>query len=232
MRKSKYFDRDINGKLVPATKLYINNTTYEIEEHKTKNNFEVDTLIAEAVSILNKNGYYTTSSNSGHIYAYFLADKLCYSSDLQTDSSGSQYLERLYHGMFPARYYLVSIDDEEYKYYIMEHKNIFDCGNFLEKITGDSHGNKRIFRVVFSRILIRIEFKECYDFHSLPDNSFPSDWIIRGFEGKLNDYSKVKEIHYSIPFDFDNINLNDLENKIKKANNEILEWVKKLPNNV
>ena len=72
MSKKQYFDLDNNGKLIPSTKLYINSGTYEIEYQKTPSNFAVDTLMAETISLLNKKGYKTLSSNAGHVYHYFI----------------------------------------------------------------------------------------------------------------------------------------------------------------
>lgn len=45
---------------------YINFQTKEIENSKTEFNFEVDDLMAETISILNKKGYFTTACCSGH----------------------------------------------------------------------------------------------------------------------------------------------------------------------
>jgi len=47
--------------------MFINNDTYKIEMTSSGNSFEVDDLIAPAISILNKKGYRTAFCCSGHV---------------------------------------------------------------------------------------------------------------------------------------------------------------------
>lgn len=46
---------------------YINYKSFDIEDKSTELNFEVDEMMAETISILNKKGYYTNASCAGHL---------------------------------------------------------------------------------------------------------------------------------------------------------------------
>lgn len=201
MSKSKYFDLGNNGKLVQATKLYINNNTFGIEQEKTENNFEVDTLMAETISLLNKKGYKTLSSNAGHVYHYFIRKRAYSKEDLKTDSNGIKFMYVGYHNGTPVKYELVSQDSNDFIEYKSSHQDLV-----LSKDYG-------VFRVTIPVITIQITFNKSYDFQDLP-----RDW-------KTDDCTIMHKIFYY----FDTLNIQQLEQEIIKSNEEILNWVKQLP---
>jgi len=147
MSNIKYFDLDSDGKLVPASKMYINNNTYEVEQQKTISNFEVDTLMAETISLLNQKGYKTLSSNAGHVYHHFFRSKTYTQEDLKTDNNGTSYLYVGYHNGTPVKYELISQDDI----------------NQEDLTTG-------MFRVTFPVVKLYILFDKQYAFNNLPSN--------------------------------------------------------------
>lgn len=225
MSKTKNFDRNEDGNLISATKLYINSKTYEIENQEMNDNFAVDTLIAETISILNKKGYKTICSNAGHVYHYFLRH-FWYKEEELINNGDKQYLIVGYHGdldgsAFPVKYELVSRDSKEFAEYIETHKNI----SF--ETSGDDKIN--VFRVMFPIIIISIKFNKPYDFFDLPHDFFSQDIVVRQFEGRTKDYSQIQEIMSRIDYDFEEFNEEMLLKEIEKKNNDLLLWTKDLP---
>lgn len=203
-KKIKYFDLS-QGQFIPATKLYIHYDTYEIESQKTNHNFEVDTLIANSISQLAKKGYKTISSNSGHVYHYFLNKWSYFQDSLLTDNNHHQYMFLEYSGGLPVKYELVSQDSDDFLEYQSQHPQI------LLKNTYDI--SVGIFRVTIPIVKVEIVFDKKYNFPTLP-NKFRTDGN-----------SIVSKIYY----DFDTLNLDKLQLEIIKINKEILDWVKHLP---
>ncbi len=194
MSKTKYFDLDKNGKLMPSTKVYLNSNTYEVEQQKTSSNFEVDTLMAETISLLNHKGYKTLSSNAGHVYQYFIRDGVYYSQeDLKTDNNGTSYLYVGCHNGTPVKYELISQDN-------INQENL---------TTG-------IFKVTFPIIKLYILFDKQYSF-----NDLPSGWYL---------YANDNTIICKIDYNFDTLDFKELDSLITKANQDLLQWVRELPN--
>ncbi len=202
MKKSKYFDQDVKGNFIPAVKLYINNKTFNIENKKTNNNFEVDTLVADAISLLNKKGYKTISSNAGHVYHYFVRKRPYSRNNLLIDENNNQYMYVMYHGDFPVKYELVSQDSYGFLEYKKQHPKL--------QLT-NGYG---LFKVTIPIVKTEIRFAEKYYFANLPSNYV------------MDEFSILSKIYY----DFNTLNIDDLELKIINANKELLKWVKQLPN--
>jgi len=202
MEKVKYFDRDDKNNFIPAIKLYINNKTYNVESKKTNTNFEVDTLIAESISLLNKKGYKTISSNAGHVYHYFVRKSPYSSNDLLTDENNNHYMYIMYHGEFPVKYELVLQDSNDFSEYKKQYTEL--------ELTNEY----RLFKVTIPIVKTVIKFEEKYYFTNLPRNYI------------IDEFSVLSKIYY----DFNTLNLDDLELKIINANKELLNWVKQLPN--
>lgn len=221
MSKTKYFDRDNKGQLISATKCYINAVTYEIETTKTDDNFEVDTLIAKSISLLNQKGYHTISSNAGHVYHYFLSKHSYTKKSLQIDDNGNKYMYLGYHGGYPVKYELVSEESKDFVEYQNSHPILS-----LDEVDDMSVG---IFRVTFPHTTLKIEFIEQYDFPNLPTDWFTKDSDIRYLEGRTEDYTRIDYIFRNIKYEWTNFNIDDFEERIIKANNDLLHWVEQLP---
>lgn len=155
MSKVWYFDIDKKGSLIQTTKLYINSSTYEIEYQKTPSNFAVDTLMAETISLLNKKGYKTLSSNAGHVYHYFIRKRTYLQEDLKIDSYGNKFMYVGYHNGTPVKYELISQDDS-------------------------SHLSTDSFKVTFPVIILEIIFDKPYQFKNLPGN-----WYFNKFDNSI-----------------------------------------------
>lgn len=214
MGKLKHFDLDSDGNLVKATKLFINNTTYEIEQQKTPDNFEVDTLIAKSISLLNKKGYKTVSSNSGHVYKYFLNQWPYDEENLQTDEEGNKFIYIGYlcdsegNGL-AVKYQLVQEDSDDYKEFVEKNPEAKLGFQKVESLTFF----KGVFRVTFPYTKVNIEFDEPYTFSILP-----AEW-----------HNDKNGIMHLINFSFQTLNYRELEQRIIEENEKLLQWVEELP---
>lgn len=210
MSKVWYFDIDKKGSLIQTTKLYINSSTYEIEYQKTPSNFAVDTLMAETISLLNKKGYKTLSSNAGHVYHYFIRKRTYSQEDLKTDSNGNKYMYVGYHGGVSVKYQLVSEDSNDYKEYTPKNSEV-KLGR--QKVDNYTYFNA-VFKVTFPIVTLIVMFNKQYSFTGLPNN-----WYFNS-----NDNSIICKIDY----DFDTIDFKTLDDIIVKTNQELLQWAKRI----
>lgn len=156
----------------------INTQTYDLEDEKKY--FNCDKEIGEAISILNKKGYYTLASCAGHI-------DLGYGLQEDVDIS---FLEEI-------------IKDE--RFILLNKKE-----NTLDVLS----------RHCFAQTYV--SFKESYSFPFLPDGFTYQGQTSKVLEALtwyyINDGQKRK-------------NHEDIEKELKKYQENLLIWAKKLPDN-
>ncbi len=211
----KFFNLDKNNNLIPAKKKYINKNNYEIENIKTDNNFEVDLLIAETISILNKKGYITTKSYAGYPLSYSLVLGHCPNEDIKIDENGNKYYIIANHGYIPFKYVFIDEYEQEYKDFLNSDEKILEQFKILNE---DKNCYTGVCQVISPTTKCMINFK-----NPINVKYKPNEFVLEN----TSCYKSIARIKQLEPLEW--LSYENIQKEIIESNKILLDWAKFLP---